>query len=171
MYGRRVKDTLFTRWDEVVEVDGIKCVSLPEGRTKSGKPQIIPLTRHAIEVLEEAHNYSSHRECVFPQRNASTMPMSLIGLSQGTRKVREMKGCEAMGQFAPRYVRACAVTELGNAGVERGLIDLAHQRHIRTVSGVGTKAYDRAHRVKELKVVADAWDTLLGDALVKFSSA
>lgn len=125
MYGRRVKDTLFTRWDEIIEVDGIKCVSLPEGRTKSGKPQIIPLTRHAIEVLEEAHNYSSHRECMFPQRNSNAQPITIIGISHAPRKVREMAGCEAMGDFAMRYVRGCAVTELGNAGVDRHLIDLA----------------------------------------------
>jgi integrase len=163
MYGRRVKDTLYTRWDEIIDVDGIKCISLPEGRTKSGKPQIIPLTRHALEVLEEVHDYTSHVECVFPQRSAISTPLSLLALTGAARKVRANP--TAMGNFAPRYCRACAVTELGNYGVDRHLIDLAHQRHIKTVSGVGTKAYDRAHRVRELKVVADAWDEILAGAL------
>jgi integrase len=168
MYGRRVKDTLFTEWKDIVEVDGTQCLSLPEGRTKSGKAQIIPLSRHAIKVLEEVRDYTGHSKCVFPQREATTKPMSTIGLSQCSRKIREMKGHEAMGKFAPRYVRACAVTELGNAGVDRHLLDLAHQRHIRSVSGIGTKNYDRAHRVKELKVVADAWDSLLEKALENY---
>ena len=163
MYGRRVKDTLYIRWNEITEVDGIKCLSLPEGRTKSGKPQIIPLTRHALEVLEEVRNYTGHCECVFPERSGSRTPMSLVGLTAAARKVR-MKHT-AMGEFSPRYCRACAVTELGNFGIDRHLIDLAHQRHIKSVSGVGTKAYDRAHRICELKTVADTWDIILGKAL------
>jgi len=159
MYGRRVKDTLHTRWEDLIEVDGIRCLSLPEGRTKSGRPQIIPLTKHAIEVLDEIHNYTSHKQCVFPQRNGSVKPLSLIGLTTATRKIREKH--LAMGEFAPRYCRAAAVTALGNHGIDRHLIDIAHQRHIKTVSGVGTKAYDRAHRIRELKEVADAWDEIL----------
>lgn len=167
MYGRRVKDTLHTRWEDLVEVDGIECLSLPEGRTKSGKPQIIPLTQHAIDVLNEIQNYTSHRECVFPQRNGSVEPLSLIGLTTATRKIRQKY--YAMGDFSPRYCRAAAVTALGNHGIDRHLIDLAHQRHVRTVSGVGTKAYDRAHRVKQLKVIADAWDEILANALGRYS--
>ncbi|TCO77145.1 integrase [Chromatocurvus halotolerans] len=167
MYGRRVKDTLYTRWEEIIDVDGITCISLPEGRTKSGKPQIIPLTRHALEVLDEVHDYTSHQECVFPQRTGTKTPLSLIALGAAARKVREDH--PEMGDFSPRYCRACAVTELGNYGIDRHLIDLAHQRHIKTVSGIGTKAYDRAHRVRELKVVADAWDEILCDALRGYS--
>ena len=169
MYGQRVKNTLYAEWDEIVEIDGITCLTLPEGRTKSGHPHTFPLTELALEVLEEWKEYvTPGHQCVWPQRfsNGET-PMTTLALGYAAREVR--KHDPKCGDFAPRFCRATAVTELGNAGVNRSLIDYAHQRYQREFSTVGTKSYDRATRVKQLKEgVADVWDELLRKAIADY---
>ncbi len=149
--GIRVMESIQRRWDELVEVDGVRVLFIPN--TKTGKPHLIPVGRHMATVIDEIRKLSGKCEVIFPGRFSEVTPVSFTAVSLTTFD---------LGDFGPRHVRAGAKSYMVDAGVPLDSLNVFHNH---ALTDIANRHYVKTHRLKDKIEVINTWDRLLGDAI------
>lgn len=142
----RPAEAATTRW---TDIDFEKRIwTIPAERMKKRRPHTVPLTDHALAILEAVRPYSGHREFVFPADrnprdhcNSQTANMALKRMGFG-------------GRLVSHGLRSIASTTLNEQGFDPELIEvaLAHvdKNDVRS-------AYNRADYVERRRVMMEWW--------------
>lgn len=113
----RPAEAATTRW---ADIDFVKKVwTIPAERMKKRRPHAIPLTEHALALLETIKPYSGHREYVFP---ADRDPRTHCNSQTANMALKRM-GFE--GRLVSHGMRSMASTILNEQGWEPELIEVA----------------------------------------------
>ncbi|MEM8492153.1 MAG: integrase family protein [Pseudomonadota bacterium] len=163
--GIRMFDSLHRRWDglQQIEHEGELVTVIVIPNDKMGRERVVPLGRHALEIIEELRAITGDREVMFPARSSNTQPISTIAVGQMTRKLQTKY--PVIGDYSSRYIRKLAATELNNAGVDRLSIDKLHGRFIKSHNPVSERHYFRGHDLHLTLPVVREWDSLLDQAV------
>jgi integrase len=147
------------RWDEI-SLD--KAVwEIPAERMKKSRAHTVPLSPHALGILEVLKPISGHREFVFPAdrnprnpANSQTANMALKRMGFG-------------GRLVSHGLRALASTTLNEQGFDADVIEaaLAHvdQNAIRA-------AYNRAEYLERRRIMMQWWSERIAEASVGSTS-
>jgi integrase len=128
---------------------------IPAERTKTGRPHDVPLSRQALDVLQDMWPLSDDAELIFPSIRSASKPLSENALNSALRR---------MG-FGPEEVtahgfRASASTFLNVREYNPDAIEAAlahqHENEVRRV-------YNRAAYWKERIAMMQAWADLLDE--------
>lgn len=113
----RPAEAATTRW---ADIDFVKKVwTIPAERMKKRRPHAIPLTEHALALLETIKPYSGYREYVFP---ADRDPRTHCNSQTANMALKRM-GFE--GRLVSHGMRSMASTILNEQGWEPELIEVA----------------------------------------------
>lgn len=117
----RTSELINARWEEFDLED--KQWRIPAERMKMKTPHIVPLSRQALQVIEQLQPISGHRELVFPNQNGNNKPMS----NNTILKALELAGYK--GRMTGHGFRGLASTALHEQGFDHQHIELqlAHQ--------------------------------------------
>ncbi len=130
---------------------------------KMGEEHVVPLSRQATEIFRELHEYSGHKDLVFPNRNDHTRPISDGTLNSALR---------AMGYAADEVTghgfRATATGGLLELGFKPEVIDrqLAHRERDQVFGAYSHMAEFMAERRSLMQAWADYVDSLISGANV-----
>ncbi len=161
MGGQRVTETAHACWEWLQDVNGILCLCIPN--TKTGIPHTIPIGIHARGVIEDIRPYTGKCKVLFPQRNASTVPLDYTSISNAIRKLRIDHDMTA---WSPKQLRRTAKTVMSDSGMELYKLDYWQNHNQRTT--VSQRHYLRATHLNEKVEVMKLWDKLLGNALADY---
>lgn len=130
---------------------------VPADRMKMGEEHFVPLSRQAVEVLEEVKKLSGNREQVFPNEHHPMKAMSENTILFALYRMGYR------GRATGHGFRATASTILNEMGFRADVIErqLAHAERNKV-----RKAYNRAEYLPERKSMMQAWADLL-DELAK----
>jgi integrase len=112
----RTSELICARWEEF-DFDARRW-SIPAARMKMKAPHIVPLSHHAVEVLELLKIVSGHQELVFPGEQNAKKPMSNMTI---------LKALERMGykgRMTGHGFRGLASTILHEQGYNHDRIEL-----------------------------------------------
>jgi integrase len=166
MGGQRVKEACHAEWEWLQEVNGVLCFCIPKNRTKTGIPHTVPVGKHARAVIDSIRPYTGNCKVLFPQRNASTVPIDYTSLSNAVRKLRNEYKLSA---WTPKQLRRTAKTVMSDNGMDLHKLDYWQNHNQRTT--VSQRHYLRAIHLNEKVEVMKLWDRLLGDALAEYKRA
>jgi len=165
MGGIRVQESTQRMWSDIVECEvngrGVLCLCIE--RTKTGVPHVVPLGRHATNVLDSVRCWSGAGPAIFPSRTSPRTPLTYIAMGHVCRLIRGQH--PECGPFSPRYMRAAAKTHLLDGGVGRIEVDRLHAHTIAGVNRISTKHYDKSEYLSDKLVAMDRWDELLDEAI------
>jgi len=161
MGGQRLTETCYAKWEWLQEVNDILCLCIPN--TKTGIPHTVPVGRNARAVIEAIRPYTGKCKVLFPQRNASTIPLDYTSISNAIRKLRIEHDMTA---WTPKQLRRTAKTVMSDAGMELYKLDYWQNHNQRAT--VSQRHYLRAVYLDDKIEVMNLWDRLLGDALADY---
>ena len=135
-----------TSWADI-DLDK-KTWTIPAERMKKRRAHVIPLTEHALALLETIKPYSGHRELVFP---ADRDPRTHCNSQTANMALKRM-GFE--GRLVSHGMRSMASTILNEQGWDPELIEvaLAHVDKDEVRS-----AYNRAHYIERRRPMMIWW--------------
>jgi len=147
----RTNELLEAEWVEIDIQD--KLWRIPKERMKMGKAHTVPLTDHAIELLERLRVITGHSPYLFHNRANRNAPVSKGVLW----KLSSALGYR--GEFSPHGVRATASTMLNEMGFRGDIIEkqLAHSERNKVRA-----SYNQAEYIEERRAMLEHWDTYLG---------
>lgn len=158
--GQRVQETLRM---EGCEVDLEKRLwSMPKEKTKGKKrDHVIPLPDIIIPDLKRLKD--KHGDgLLFPSRADSHLEIvSAVSVAQAVRRLFDDERCD-MPRFQPRDLRRTWKSRTHDAGVDRFTRDLI-QQHAK--SDTGSKNYDRADYLPQMREAMDKWSAWLTAAV------
>ncbi len=142
----RTSELIGARWDEFDLEE--KQWRIPAERMKMKDPHIVPLSRQALQVMEQLQHISSHRELVFPNQNGKNKPMS----NNTILKALELAGYK--GRMTGHGFRGLASTALHEHGFDHQHIELqlAHQERNQV-----SAAYNHALYLKQRTAMMQHW--------------
>jgi len=116
----RTTELIGARWKEFDLEQGLW--TIPAERMKSREAHRVPLSHQAIDLLNNLHGVSGHREFLFPNRSDPQRPASRGVLWKAVASL----GYE--GKFSPHGIRATGSTMLNEMGFRADVIErqLAH---------------------------------------------
>ncbi|MGD8617300.1 MAG: tyrosine-type recombinase/integrase [Gammaproteobacteria bacterium] len=129
---------------------------IPAERMKMREPHIVPLSRQAIELLNELHTYTGGRNYLFPNyRNPKTF-MTGTTLNRALERMG-FNGNGSIG-FSAHGFRATASTMLNELGYRSDVIErqLAHKERNKVRA-----SYNQAEYLKERRVMMQQWADLM----------
>lgn len=138
------------------EIDFAKAVwRIPAERTKMRRPQDVPLSRQAIDVLRDIWTFSDYGELVFPSITSHKKLLSENALNGALR--RPGFGPDEMTAHG---FRATASTILNERGIRPDVIEamLGHQNE-----NAVRRAYNRASYWPERVVLMQQWADMLDE--------
>lgn len=126
-------------WKEIVWIKEIWMIPSPKMKIK--KDHTVPLSKQALAVLRELHQFTGEGKYVFPSMRSSTRAMSNNTVLAALRRMGFRKE-----EMTPHGFRAMASTTLHEHGWDHELIELqlAHGRKDKVAA-----AYDRSKRLPE----------------------
>ncbi len=129
---------------------------LPSGKMKSRKPHVVPLSRQAVQILEELQSLTGDGQFVFTSTRSGDRPLSDNTLVAAMRRLGIEKG-----EQTAHGARAVASTLLNEQGWNSDLIEieLAHVPKDRVRA-----AYNRSSRIEDRRKMMQFWADYL-DAL------
>ena len=136
----RPTESRLARWDEI-EIDEATW-TIPAERVKAKREHRVPLSTKALQVLDEAHQYTDGSGLVFAGRNG---PISRRVVSDMLKRV----GIDAV----PHGFRSSFRDWCGETGVPRELAEAALGHTVRGVEG----AYARSDLLERRREVMEAW--------------
>jgi integrase len=140
-------------WEEF-DLDNSNWV-IPAPRMKMKKPHAVPLSRQAIDILNELQQISGDGAILFPGIRSKERPISDNSLNAALRRLGYAKE-----QMTTHGFRTTASTNLHEQGYESALIELqlahADTNKIRS-------AYNRAKRLPERRKMMQDWADWLDD--------
>jgi integrase len=151
------------RVQEVIRVDGAdldlgaRLWRMPAHKTKGRKrPHLVPLPRQAVEILGALKGRHGDGP-LFPARGGAAG--ELIGLASVSRCAARLECCPP---FQPRDLRRTWKSRAHDAGVDRFTRDLIQQH---AGSDTGSKHYDRADYLPQMREGMAKWEAWLADVL------
>lgn len=147
---RAVRETLGMRWDELdLEDPDNAWWSLPETRTKSGRANLVPLSRLAVENLRAVRQLGLLGPWVFPSM-FKRIDGPITDASQPRRRMYDLCGF----YFQLKDLRRTVATHLPRLGVSRFVVARILNHADATVTG---RHYDRYEYAEEKKAALDQW--------------
>lgn len=138
------------RWAEIDH--DAKLWTIPAERMKAKREHIVPLSPHALEILEVMKPISAHREYIFPSRNNPQKPMN----SQTANAALKRVGFG--GRLVAHGLRSIASTAMNEAGFNADVIEsaLAHsdKNEVR-------KAYNRSTYLQQRIELMNWWGVIV----------
>lgn len=135
--------------------------TIPETRTKNGKPHLVPLSRQVVSYLESIAKARGEIGLVLPGRSRNK------GLSTGTLHECMRRNCGfGIAQFTPHDFRRTASTILHEQGWNTDVIEKALNHTMKGVRGIYNKAEYLDQRRQMLQSWADYLDALKAGAKV-----
>lgn len=140
---------------------------IPGGRTKSGKPHLVPLSRMAIDLFRRAIAIADEGQAepaalVFPSPRDRTRPITAGALTHALRYTREALELE---RLTPHDLRRTGATNMASErlGVSPFLIGkvLSHSTELGGAASVTLTTYALYDYVKEKRDALTAWADLL----------
>ena len=158
--GQRVQETL--RMDGA-EIDLESMVwRMPAHKTKGRRlPHTIPLPRVVAPVLRRLKDKHGDGP-LFPARGGSKQDLlNIVSVGQAVRRWLDTEG-NTMAAFQPRDLRRTWKSRTHDAGIDRFTRDLI-QQHAK--QDTGSKSYDRADYLPQMREAMDKWNAWLSAAL------
>lgn len=151
--GQRVRETLRA---EAHDIDLVaKTWNMPASKTKGGKPHSLPLPAQAVAIFEEL--ISTHRSgSLFPSRLGAAMPHIMD--TSVNQTIKRWYAAAGVDPFITRDLRRTWKSRTADAGIERFLRDLIQQH---AQSDTGSKHYDRATYLPQMRKAMEAWEVWL----------
>lgn len=157
--GQRVLETMRLEGKDV-DLDGAVW-TLPASKTKGGKPHQVPLPRQAVEVLRPL--VAKHgRGPLFPARCGESERQ--LSSSVGKAISRWLDANPGRDRFQARDLRRTWKSRAHDAGIDRFTRDLI-QQHAK--GDTGSKHYDRAEYMPQMRDAMDKWEVWLENNVVK----
>ncbi|NHC04572.1 tyrosine-type recombinase/integrase [Acinetobacter sp. 187] len=151
------------KWDEFDLKNALW--TIPEARMKKRREHLIPLSKQAVELLNELKSYETNSEYLFPSRSDKSKPKSDAVFIMALRRL----GYE--GRQTPHGFRHIASTLLNNRGFDERHIEsaLAHVKD--GVAGVYNKAQYLQDRTTMMQWYADHLEEIADQSIIKFKKA
>lgn len=143
-------------WDEV-DFDK-RTWTIPASRTKTGVVHHVPLSRRALEILEEQRSGNFHPEHVFPSPRG--LALSDMALTQLLRRVKAKSDIPSRTATAHGF-RSSFRDWASENGYAR---DLAEKALAHTVSNKVEAAYHRTDLLEQRRPMMEAWASFCGSA-------
>ncbi|AWM87336.1 site-specific integrase [Microvirga sp. 17 mud 1-3] len=156
--GQRVHETMRLEGRDV-DLDAAVW-TMPATKTKGGKPHAIPLPRQAVEVLRPLVDKYG-RGALFPARFGESERQLASSVGKAIRRWLVGSGAE---RFQARDLRRTWKSRAHDAGVDRFTRDLI-QQHAK--GDTGSKHYDRAEYMPQMRDAMDKWEVWLDCNVVK----
>lgn len=122
---------------------------IPPEKMKKGREHIVPLSRQALEILQEIHPHTGAGRYVFPSARSASRPMSENALNGALRAL----GIEKKDHCAHGF-RAMASTNLNKQGWDKDVIE----RQLAHVEGNSVRAaYNHYDYLPERHKMMQAW--------------
>ncbi|HCE38885.1 tyrosine-type recombinase/integrase [Alloalcanivorax xenomutans] len=136
--------------------------TVPAGRMKMRQPHIVPLSKQAIELLEELQKLTGGGEFLFPSFRKPGQVISATTLNKALERMGYL------GRFSSHGFRATATTLLGLLSYPENRVDLqlAHSRRKKDSSRA---PYDHTKYIASRKIIMQDWADIL-DALARGDS-
>jgi len=136
--------------------------TVPAGRMKMRQPHIVPLSKQAIELLEELQKLTGGSEFLFPSFRKPGQVISATTLNKALERMGYL------GRFSSHGFRATATTLLGLLSYPENRVDLqlAHSRRKKDSSRA---PYDHTKYIASRKIIMQDWADIL-DALARGDS-
>lgn len=157
--GQRVRETLRIEGKEIDLQERLWKMPAEKSKTgkKTGKPHIIPLTSQAVEILSDLIDQYGDGP-LFPSRYAAKGELLddqsiMQAISRWT--ARDDVSVEP---FQTRDLRRTWKSRAHDAGIDRFYRDLIQQH---SKSDIGTKAYDRAEYLPQMRDAMAKWEAWL----------
>ncbi|MCD5360299.1 tyrosine-type recombinase/integrase [Chromobacterium aquaticum] len=149
----RVGEMAMARWEEIDFDKALWTIppehrKLPEKSKKTAPPHLVPLSRQALEVLQQLHAISGGRVHIFPNRNSPRRPMSPETLR------RALHSMGFRGKADVHGFRSTASTILNEEGFNPDAIE-RQLSHIET--NKVRAVYNRAEYMEERKTMMQWW--------------
>lgn len=137
----------YAEWSEF-DFEG-KQWRIPGEKMKAGRPHIVPLSRQALEVLQELHALTGEGKYLFPSIRTSARPMSENTINVALRRLGYTKE-----EMTCHGFRSMASTNLNEQGWPPDVIE----RQLAHVEGNSVRAaYNHADYMQERKKMMQAW--------------
>jgi len=150
--GQRLSEVNGMRWSEIQD----DIWTIPNTRTKNGRTHTVPLSKLAIELLNDAKG--NNPDWVYPSPKGLDKPVWI-----GTRSRRLVRDKTGITDFRPHDLRRTVETNITKLGHTRFIAD----RLLNHVEGGIGRVYDRYDYLKEKTEAMQAWSdhltTLHGD--------
>lgn len=122
---------------------------IPQEKMKAGRPHIVPLSRQAMEVLQELHPLTGEGKYLFPSVRTSARPMSENTVNAALRRLGYSKE-----EMTGHGFRSMASTNLNEQGWNKDVIE----RQLAHVEGNSVRAaYNHADYMQERTKMMQAW--------------
>lgn len=156
--GQRVLETLRIDGREI-DLDAMVW-NMPREKTKGKKrPHTIPLP-HQLKPVFQALKAKRGDGPLFPARAGESLTQKCTSINKALARWREGRDMEA---FTPRDIRRTWKSRAHDAGVDRFTRDLI-QQHAK--GDTGSKHYDRAEYLPQMRAAMDKWEVWLDDNVV-----
>jgi integrase len=130
--------------------------TLPSGRTKNKKPHVVPLSRAAINVIEQQPVITSHKGFIFGNDKGT----SFSGFSRAKERLDDAiataNGGEPISSWTIHDLRRTVATRMGDLGVQPHIIEavLNHvSGHRKGVAGI----YNHSVYAEPKRLALAAW--------------
>ncbi|OOG51259.1 integrase arm-type DNA-binding domain-containing protein [Rhodanobacter sp. C01] len=131
---------------------------IPAERMKMREPHIVPLSKHAVSLLQELHTYTGGRGSLFPNYRRPKECMTATTLNRALERMG-FNGKDSIG-FSAHGFRATASTILNEMGYRPDVIErqLAHAERDKIRA-----SYNHAEYMDERKAMMQEWADFLID--------
>lgn len=164
--GQRVQETLRVDGSEV-DLDAAMW-NMPKHKTKGGKrPHSLPLPALAVDVLRELKEVHGDGP-LFPSRTGSkTERVKYSSINHAVARWLKREDV-TVNPFQPRDLRRTWKSRTGDLGIDRFTRDLIQQH---AQSDTGSKHYDRASYLPQMRQAMTAWNDWLSNELERFKKS
>jgi integrase len=157
--GQRIRETMRV---DGADIDLAAALwTMPARKTKGGKPHVLPLPAQAIAVFRELIEQHG-RGPLFPARHGESERQLGTSLNKAMRRWTDANSHQA---FQARDLRRTWKSRTADAGIDRFTRDLI-QQHAKG-GDTGSKHYDRADYLPQMRVAMSAWNEWLENNVVK----
>ena len=156
--GQRPYELIASKWSSV-DYENQTLLIIPE-ISKNKTPHLLPLTKAALDILEELRELSEESEYIFPKSNNPEEHLRTDSLSKAISRYRDHK--PDFNQFVARDIRRTCKTLMGELGISKELRDRI-QNH--ALNDVSSKHYDRYDYLQEKRHALELWEQKLIDGL------
>ncbi len=134
---------------------------IPEDRMKMREPHIVPLSKQAVELLQELRTYTGGRSLLFPNNRQPNECMTATTLNRALERMG-FNGKGGIG-FSAHGFRATASTILNELGYRSEVIErqLAHAERNKVRA-----SYNQAEYLSDRKIMMQEWANFI-DGLLK----
>ncbi|EKE00848.1 MAG: hypothetical protein ACD_21C00265G0002 [uncultured bacterium] len=154
--GQRKGEIVCSEWDEFDFKNA--WWTIPASKSKNSNNHLVPLSKLALELLEELKTFSGESIWLFPSptNDSHITPTSVDhALRRSIKKSKDVKS------FTPHDLRRTAASHMTALSISR----LVVSKLLNHVENSVTAIYDRHSYDKEKRAAVDAWSTKLKEIL------